>query len=55
MVEAMEYNMRNTLQEIYFGKTKNIVNELRSISSLEDEKKKMLFTKDLMSRLNKKN
>jgi len=53
MVEGMEYNMRNTLQEIYFGKTKNIVNELRSIASLEDEKKKMLFTKDLMSRLKK--
>lgn len=40
MVEGMEFNMRNTLQEIYFGKTRNIVNELRSIASLEDEKKR---------------
>ncbi|ORY27540.1 f-actin-capping protein subunit beta-like protein [Neocallimastix californiae] len=53
MVEGMEFNMRNTLQEIYFGKTRNIVNELRSIASLQDEKKKMLFTKDLMNRLKK--
>lgn len=54
MVEGMEFNMRNTLNEIYFGKTKNIVNELRSISSLEDEKKKFQLTKDLMSRLNER-
>lgn len=41
MVEDMENKMRNTLNEIYFGKTKNIVNDLRSVRSLGDEAKKM--------------
>ena len=31
-VEDMENKMRNTLNEIYFGKTGNIVNDLRSVS-----------------------
>ena len=29
MVEEMENKMRSTLNEIYFGKTKDIVNDLR--------------------------
>merc|ERR1711907_843516 len=41
MIEDMENKMRNTLNEIYFGKTKDIVNDLRSVRSLGDEKKKM--------------
>jgi len=38
MVEDMELKLRTTLQTIYFGKTKDIVNELRqqmSVSSLQ--------------------
>jgi len=38
MVEDMELKLRTTLQTIYFGKTKDIVNDLRqsiSISSLQ--------------------
>jgi len=31
MVEDMEIKLRNTLEQIYFGKTKDIVNELRSV------------------------
>ena len=31
MVEDMENKMRNTLNEIYFGKTKDIVNDLRCV------------------------
>jgi len=38
MVEEMENKMRNTLNEIYFGKTKDIVNDLRSVRSIKDEK-----------------
>ncbi len=38
MVEEMENRMRSTLNEIYFGKTKDIVNDLRSVNSLADEK-----------------
>jgi capping protein beta len=33
MVEDMEIKLRNTLDQIYFGKTKDIVNELRSAIS----------------------
>lgn len=33
MVEEMENKLRNTLEQIYFGKTKDIANELRSVTS----------------------
>jgi len=33
MVEEMENKLRTTLEQIYFGKTKDIVNELRSTTS----------------------
>jgi len=33
MVEDMEIKLRTTLEQIYFGKTKDIVNELRSVMS----------------------
>jgi len=33
MVEEMEIKLRNILDQIYFGKTKDIVNELRSVTS----------------------
>ena len=35
----MENKIRNTLNEIYFGKTKDIVNGLRSVQPLADDKK----------------
>lgn len=34
LVEDMELKMRNLLQEVYFGKAKDIVGDLRSIGSL---------------------
>lgn len=40
MVEEMENKMRNTLNEIYFGKTKDIVNDVRSVASIAGEKNK---------------
>jgi len=33
MVEDMEIKLRTTLEQIYFGKTKEVVNELRSLTS----------------------
>ena len=33
IVEEMENKMRNTLNEIYFGKTMDIVNDLRLVDS----------------------
>jgi len=34
MVEDMEIKLRNTLEQIYFGKTRDIVNELRQTTSV---------------------
>ncbi len=34
MVEDMEYKMRNLLQEVYFGKARDIVGDLRSMCTL---------------------
>ena len=42
-MEDMENKIRNTLNEIYFGKTRDIVNGLRSVVPLSDANK----TKDL--------
>lgn len=35
LIEEMENKIRNQLQEIYFGKTRDIVDQLRSIEDLE--------------------
>ena len=40
LVEDMENKIRNTLNEIYFGKTRDIVNGLRSVEPLSDANKK---------------
>ncbi len=39
MIEDMEAKMRNQLQEVYFGKTRDVVSHLRSTQSLEKERK----------------
>lgn len=39
MVEEMELKIRNLLQEVYFGKAKDVVGDLRSIASLTEAKK----------------
>ncbi|KKK20409.1 hypothetical protein ARAM_004591 [Aspergillus rambellii] len=36
LVEDMELKMRNLLQEVYFGKAKDVVGELRSLASLSE-------------------
>jgi capping protein (actin filament) muscle Z-line, beta len=36
LVEEMELKMRNLLQEVYFGKAKDVVGDLRSVGSLSD-------------------
>jgi capping protein (actin filament) muscle Z-line, beta len=36
LVEDMELKMRNLLQEVYFGKAKDVVGELRSIQTLSE-------------------
>ena len=47
MVEDMENKIRNTLNEIYFGKTKDIVNGLRSVQPLPDQKQHAAFRNEI--------
>jgi len=54
LVEDMENKIRNTLNEIYFGKTKDIVNGLRSIQPLPDEKVQQALRLDLANALQKR-
>ena len=51
----MENKIRNTLNEIYFGKTKDIVNGLRSIQSLSDQKEQIAMKQDLAKALQRRN
>ncbi|KAI7879702.1 F-actin capping protein, beta subunit [Lichtheimia hyalospora FSU 10163] len=51
MVEDIELKMRNSLQEVYFGKTQDIVNDLRSLGSLEESRKQAEIQKELAGRL----
>lgn len=51
IIEEMENKMRNTLQDIYFGKTKDIVNDLRSITSLSERKKQEQLQFEVVSGL----
>eukprot|EP00055_Hartaetosiga_balthica_P004305 m.11087 g.11087 ORF g.11087 m.11087 type:complete len:269 (-) comp3775_c0_seq1:141-947(-) len=54
MVEEMENKMRNTLNEIYFGKTKDVVNSLRSASGLESQQMKNALAAELFQTLKRK-
>lgn len=51
MVEDMENKIRTTLNEIYFGKTKDIVNGLRSLQPLQDRKQQDALRNDLAQAL----
>lgn len=50
----MENKIRNTLNEIYFGKTKDIVNGLRSVQSLSEQRKQTALRNDLAQALQKR-
>jgi capping protein beta len=43
--------MRNLLSSVYFGKTKDVTNELRSQSGLEAKSKEELLRAELAGRL----
>lgn len=51
MIEDMENKIRNTLNEIYFGKTKDIVNGLRSANNLADKRKQNDLQAELFKNL----
>jgi len=55
MIEDMEIKMRNLLQEVYFGKTRDIVYDLRSVESLEKARKQRDLQKELVGMMSKKN
>lgn len=47
----MELKMRNLLQEVYFGKTRDVVFDLRSVESLEKQRKQRELQKELVGLL----
>lgn len=53
MVEDMEIKMRNLLSEVYFGKTRDIVYDLRSVESLEKARRQRDLQKELVGMMNK--
>lgn len=54
MVEDMENKIRNTLNEIYFGKTRDIVNGLRSVQPLAEKTQQDAMKKELFSAISAK-
>ncbi|KAI0956109.1 hypothetical protein AcV7_006603 [Taiwanofungus camphoratus] len=48
MIEEMEIKMRNLLQEVYFGKTRDVVFELRSVDDLEKARRQRELQKELV-------
>ncbi|KAG9008016.1 F-actin-capping protein subunit beta [Tulasnella sp. 427] len=53
MIEDMEIKMRNLLQEVYFGKTRDIVFELRSVDSLEKQRRQRDLQKELVGMMSR--
>ncbi|WWD16059.1 hypothetical protein CI109_100484 [Kwoniella shandongensis] len=51
LVEDMEIKMRNLLSAVYFGKTKDVINDLRSQSGLETKSKEDLLRAELAGKL----
>ncbi|TPX35863.1 hypothetical protein SmJEL517_g01739 [Synchytrium microbalum] len=51
MVEDMERRMRDAISEIYFGKTRDIVNDVRSIGALADAKKQKEIQAEIAGKL----
>jgi len=48
MIEEMEIKMRNLLQEVYFGKTRDVVYDLRSLDNLEKARRQRELQKELV-------
>ncbi|KAJ1569655.1 hypothetical protein HK096_002392 [Nowakowskiella sp. JEL0078] len=53
MVEDMEIKMRSAIDVVYFGKTKDISNDLRSVNSLGDAKKQAALQDELVGEFSK--
>ncbi|KAK9475080.1 F-actin-capping protein subunit beta [Dipodascopsis tothii] len=55
MIEDMESKMRNQLQEVYFGKTKDIVSDLRSLGTLSAVREEKKLQHEMVSDLGARN
>ena len=53
MVEDMETRMRNLLQEVYFGKARDVVGDLRSIQPLSEVAGERAAHKEAISKMNR--
>lgn len=53
MIEDLENKLRNHINLIYFGKTKDIVNTLRSVASLAVERERREFSDKIHSGIGK--
>jgi capping protein (actin filament) muscle Z-line, beta len=53
MVEDMETRMRNLLQEVYFGKAKDVVGDLRSIQPLSQVEEEKGRHREAISKMNR--
>ncbi|KAJ2698349.1 F-actin-capping protein subunit beta [Coemansia spiralis] len=51
MIEDMEFKMRNALQEVYFGKTHDIVNGLRTTADANEAKSRERLQRNLFDQL----
>ena len=54
VIQKFHFFRRNTLNEIYFGKTRDIVNGLRSVQPLSDNKQQEAFKKDIFAAISAK-
>ena len=52
--QELENQIRNTLNEIYFGKTKDIVHSLRSLDSLENATNQKAMMSEIKNVLNQR-
>lgn len=53
MIEEQEIKMRNLLQDVYFGKTRDVVHELRSLEDLELARRQRNLQKELVGLMRK--
>ncbi|ROW11531.1 hypothetical protein VMCG_01342 [Cytospora schulzeri] len=53
LVEDMELKMRNLLQEVYFGKAKDVVGDLRSVGSLSEGQRDRDTQREIIGSMNR--
>ncbi|KLO17429.1 F-actin capping protein, beta subunit [Schizopora paradoxa] len=53
MVEDQETKMRNLLQDVYFGKTRDVVHDLRSVDDLENARRQRDLQRELVGLMKK--